>query len=101
MTVGGWLLRVPRDRRVWQLHSGFIRVALRSPLVAQTHITRFPLKRIHVTSGLVLIAGLAADNYLPLYIQTTRGQSASFAAFSVLFLTVGWSSAAFPRQSTT
>jgi MFS family permease len=48
-----------------------------------------------VTSGLVLIAGLAADNYLPLYIQTTRGQSASFAAFSVLFLTVGWSSAAF------
>lgn len=33
------------------------------PLVTRTHITRFPLKRIHVTSGLVLIAGLAADNY--------------------------------------
>ena len=56
---------------------------------------RFPLKRIHLTSGLVLIAGLAADNYLPLYMQTTRGRSESFAAFSVLFLTVGWSSAAF------
>jgi hypothetical protein len=66
-----------------------------APLVARVHITRFPLKRIHVTSGLVLIAGLAADNYLPLYMQTTRGRSASFAAFSVLFLTVGWSSAAF------
>ena len=66
-----------------------------APLVARTHITRFPLKRIHLTSGLVLIAGLAADNYLPLYMQTTRGRSASFAAFSVLFLTVGWSSAAF------
>ena len=65
------------------------------PLVARTHITRFPLKRIHLTSGLVLIAGLAADNYLPLYMQTTRGRSESFAAFSVLFLTVGWSSAAF------
>ncbi|MFT4865088.1 MAG: MFS family permease [Ilumatobacter sp.] len=65
------------------------------PLVARTHITRFPLKRIHLTSGLVLIAGLAADNYLPLYMQTTRGRSESFAAFSVLFLTVGWSTAAF------
>ncbi len=65
------------------------------PLVERIHITRFPLKRIHLTSGLVLIAGLAADNYLPLYMQTTRGRSESFAAFSVLFLTVGWSSAAF------
>ena len=64
------------------------------PLVARTHITRFPLKRVHVTSGLVLIAGLAADNYLPLYMQTTRGRSESFAAFSVLFLTVGWTTAA-------
>ncbi len=73
------------------LHSG----RAEAPLVARVHITRFPLKRIHLTSGLVLIAGLAADNYLPLYMQTTRGRSESFAAFSVLFLTVGWSSAAF------
>ncbi|MEO6652104.1 MAG: MFS transporter [Ilumatobacteraceae bacterium] len=65
------------------------------PLVERTHITRFPLKRIHITSGLVLIAGLAADNYLPLYMQTTRGRSESFAAFSVVFLTVGWTAAAF------
>lgn len=64
------------------------------PLVERNHITRFPLKRIHITSGLVLVAGLAADNYLPLYMQTTRGRSESFAAFSVLFLTVGWSTAA-------
>lgn len=66
-----------------------------NPLVERPHITRFPLNRIHVTSGLVLVAGLAADNYLPLYMQTTRGRSESFAAFSVLFLTLGWSTAAF------
>lgn len=65
------------------------------PLVARTHITRFPLKRVHITAGLVLVAGLAANNYLPLYMQTTRGRSESFAAFSVLFLTVGWTTAAF------
>jgi MFS family permease len=71
-------------------HSGRVT----EPLVARTHITRFPLKRVHITSGLVLIAGLAADNYLPLYMQTTRGRSESFAAFTVIFLTVGWSVAA-------
>lgn len=64
------------------------------PLVERAHLTRFPLRRIHLTSGLVLVAGLAADNYLPLYLQTSRGRSESFAAFSVMFLTVGWSTAA-------
>ena len=65
------------------------------PLLEREHLTRFPLKRVHITSGLVLVAGLAADNYLPLYMQTSRDRSEVFAAFSVLFLTVGWSSAAF------
>ncbi len=65
------------------------------PLVARSHITRFPLRRIHVTSGLVLVAGLAADNYLPLYMRTVRGTSEGFAAFSVLFLAVGWTTGAF------
>ncbi len=76
--------------------AGFWRHIGRSadPLVSREHVTRFPLRRVHVTSGLVLIAGLAADNYLPLYMQTTRGRSESFAAFSVLFLTVGWTLAA-------
>lgn len=67
-------------------HSG--RVA--TPVLERTHLMRFPLRRIHITSGAVLIAGLATDNYLPLYVQTNRGRSASFAAFSVVFLTVGW-----------
>lgn len=76
---------------VYWWHSG--RVA--EPLLAREHLTRFPLRRVHATSGLVLVAGLAADNYLPLYMQTTRGRSEVFAAFSVLFLTIGWSGAAF------
>jgi MFS family permease len=65
------------------------------PLVERQHLARFPLRRVHVTSGLVLVTGLAADNYLPLYMQTTRGRSEAFAAFSVMFLTIGWTSAAF------
>jgi hypothetical protein len=67
-------------------HSG--RVA--DPVLLREHIVRSPLRAVHVTSGLVLIAGLAADNYLPLYVQTTRGRSEGLAAFSLVFLTVGW-----------
>lgn len=65
------------------------------PVLARVHLTRFPLRRIHLTSGMVLIAGLAADNYLPLYTRTVKGWSESAAAFSVMFLTIGWTAAAF------
>ena len=60
------------------------------PVLHREHLTRFPLRWVHLTSGLVLIAGLATDNYLPLYVQTTRSRSEGFAAFSLMFLTVGW-----------
>lgn len=72
-------------------HSG----SAKNPVLARRHLQRFPLSRIHLTSGLILIAGLAADNYLPLYVQTTRGRSESLAAFSVVPLTVGWTAASF------
>ncbi len=67
--------------------------AVSAPVLERQHIARLPLRWVHLTSGLVLAAGLAADNYLPLYVQVTRGRSESFAAFSVLFLTVGWTTA--------
>ena len=65
------------------------------PLVERRQVTRFPLRQVHVTAGLVLAAGLAADNYLPVYMRTARGRSETLAAFSVVFLTVGWTAAAF------
>ena len=58
------------------------------------HLVRAPLRSIHITAGLVMAAGLAADNYLPLYVRVSRGGSEEFAAFSVFYLTVGWTSAA-------
>ncbi len=67
----------------------------RSPVLERQHVLRAPLRWVHLSSGLVLAAGLAADNYLPLYVQVTRGRSEGFAAFSVVFLTVGWTTASF------
>ena len=64
-----------------------------SPVLSREHLTRFPLRWVHAAAGLVLIVGLGADNYIPLYVQTTRGRSVEFAAFSLVFLTVGWTAA--------
>ena len=64
-----------------------------APVLERVHLVRFPFAGIHLTSGLVLVAAFAADNYLPLYVQTTRGRSESFAAFSLVFMVVGWTAA--------
>lgn len=75
---------------VYWWHSGRVVHAV----LNREHLTRLPLRWIHATSALVMAAGLAADNYLPFYLEVTRGQSRGFAAFSVLFLSVGWTAAA-------
>lgn len=62
----------------------------REPVVGREHLRRFPLGVIHLSTGVVLIAGLASDNYLPIYVQVVRGGSEAFAAFTLVFLTVGW-----------
>ena len=61
-----------------------------TPVLSRGHITRFPLRWVHVTSGLVMTVALGLDTYLPLYVQTTRGRSVEFAAFSLLYVTGGW-----------
>ena len=60
------------------------------PVLRREHVTRFPLGFVHLSTGAILIAGLAADNYLPIYVHTVRERSIEFAAFSLVFLTVGW-----------
>jgi MFS family permease len=85
LVAAGALTTIVTGTAYWH-HSGRVD----DPVLLREHITRFPLGWVHVTSGLVLIAGLATDNYLPLYVQTTRGRSEGLAAFSLVFLTVGW-----------
>ena len=65
------------------------------PVVRRSHLRDSPLVWIHVTTAAVLVAGLAADNYLPLYVRIARDRSEAFAAFSLVFLTVGWTVGAF------
>lgn len=66
-----------------------------NPVLERQHLTRAPLRWIHLAAGLVLAGGVAVDNYVPLYLQVSRGRSAGFAAFSVLFIAVGWTAGSF------
>jgi MFS family permease len=72
-------------------HSG--RIA--TPVLRREHITTPPYWALHVTAGFVLAAALGVDNYLPLYVRGSLGYSEGFAAFSVLYLTIGWTIAAW------
>ncbi len=85
LLTGGVAVAAASGAMYWS-HSGRVP----EPVLQRDHLTRSPLRWVHITSGLVLVAGLATDNYLPLYVQTTRGRSEGLAAFSLVFLTVGW-----------
>ena len=50
------------------------------------------LERLHPVA---LACTLGTDSYLPVYIRGARGGSTALAAFSVAFLTIGWSVAAY------
>jgi MFS family permease len=65
------------------------------PVLAPEHLIGPRYRRDHLIAFLVLAAGLAADSYLPLYLRAARGSSTAFAAFSVLWLTVGWTGGSF------
>jgi MFS family permease len=65
------------------------------PVVRIAHLFDARYRTVHLTSMAVLAGGVGANSFLPLYMRTVKGHSSSGAAFSVLFLTVGWSVSAY------
>ena len=63
-----------------------------APVLARRHIVGFPNWAAHAVVAVALTAGLALDNFLPIYVQVDRGHSESVAAFTLAFLSVGWTS---------
>lgn len=64
------------------------------PVVRLAHVARQPFAGLAVGMGLLLAGALGAHSYLPLFLQGGRGASSAVAAWSVLFLTVGWTTGA-------
>lgn len=67
----------------------------RDPVLRIVHITAPAFRWLHVTALLTIAAGIASHAFLPVYVKGVRGASTGEAAFSVVFLTVGWTSGSF------
>lgn len=64
------------------------------PVVRLEHVIRQPFFGLAAGMGLMLAGALGAHSYLPLFLQGGRGESPAVAAWSVLFLTIGWTTGA-------
>lgn len=60
------------------------------PVLERRHIAGYPAWAIHAVVAITFTAGLALDNYLPIYVQVNRGHGESAAAFTLAFLAIGW-----------
>ena len=64
------------------------------PVVRLEHILSQPYVGINAVAALILMAALASNIYITLYVSAGRGGSATLTAWSVLWLTVGWTTGA-------
>ena len=65
------------------------------PVLRLPHLTAARYRSVHLTSMAVLASAVGANSLLPLYVRGARQQSTTVAAFSVLYLTVGWTAGAW------
>ncbi len=65
-----------------------------SPLIDPRFLRSFPYGRLALIASLTLAAMEGVSAYLPVYVRGARGGSAALAAWSVLWLTIGWTVAA-------
>ncbi len=65
------------------------------PVVELDHLTGRRWRYLHITSTLAVGGGTGASAFLPLYLKGARGATETQAAFSVLFLVLGWTVGAF------
>ncbi|MCI0425811.1 MAG: MFS transporter [Actinobacteria bacterium] len=66
----------------------------RSPVVRLEHIVHQPYRGLAVSTGLMLVSAFAMSSYIPLYVRAGLGESPGMTAWSVLPLTVGWTTGA-------
>ena len=72
----------------WVYAGGAVR-----PVLALKYLAHHPIGTINVASGLAFGAALGIDAYLPVFVRGGLGYSSVLAAFSVAFLTLGWTAA--------
>lgn len=64
------------------------------PLLERGFLGNVPYRQLSIAASFALAATLGISSYLPVYVRGVRGGSVAAAAWSVLWLTVGWTVAA-------
>ena len=79
------------------LYGLYVRHARRrpGPIVHISHITGRQWWPVHVVAIASIAGGTGTSVFLPLYLKGARGTSLPFAAFAVLWPTVGWAAASW------
>lgn len=65
------------------------------PVVRIPHLVHERYRTVHLASIAVMGGAVGADAFLPLYVRAVRGGSQAVAAFSVLYLSIGWTASAW------
>jgi len=63
-------------------------------LLDRRFIGEYPYRHLALAASLTLVAMMGLSTYLPVYVRGARGATAAGAAWSVLWLTFGWTVAA-------
>jgi MFS family permease len=66
----------------------------RSSLLDPRFVGAYPYRQLALTVSLTLVAMIGLSSYLPVYVRGARGGTTAAAAWSVLWLTLGWTTAA-------
>lgn len=66
----------------------------RHPLVRLEHIVPQPYRGLAMSTAFMLMGTMAMSDYIPLFVRAGRGASSAVTAWSVLPLTVGWTTGA-------
>jgi len=64
------------------------------PVLRVRHLASSQFRRLHLIAVLAVVSGIGSNSFLTLYVKGTRGFTTGAAAFTVLFLTVGWTTGA-------
>ncbi len=64
-----------------------------APVIERRYFARHPIGTTNLAFGLAFGAALGVDAYLPIYVKAGLGYSVVISAFSVAFLTLGWTTA--------
>jgi MFS family permease len=63
-------------------------------LLDRRFLAEHPYRELALVASLTLVATMGLSTFLPVYVRGVRGATASSAAWSVLWLTIGWTVAA-------